>query len=310
MFEELLLDNPITLMDIGAAGGLHPRFNALGSQLKCLLFEPEPDAYQELAGNPNRKVHDFALDSVPGERTLHITRKKECSSFWLPRRSWLESFPETERFTVEENVTVQTMNLDSLMEANPSVDVIKMDAQGGELAILQGGQKMLRNVLALEIEVEFNPIYQQQPLFSDVDSFLRPFGFELFDLRRYHWSRKALPTLRGNKGQLIFADALYFKSLAALESADSREDDLDRVKRFVAILLLYQRNDFALEVFERFAATKRIQLSETAYEEIIRLCRTYRMPTKLPAFRGRGRLRLTLSRVLKGDEWYSADEEL
>jgi len=60
--------------------------------------------------------------------------------------------------------------------------VIKLDTQGSELDILTGAINALRGVIALEIEVEFNPIYTGQPLFADVDTFLRRHGFVLWRL--------------------------------------------------------------------------------------------------------------------------------
>ena len=68
----------------------------------------------------------------------------------------------------------------------------------------------LNNVVGIEVEVEFSQLYENQPLFNDVDNFLRDKGFELFDLRRGYWIRKVAAGIQ--KGQLVFADALYLKS--------------------------------------------------------------------------------------------------
>ena len=44
---------------------------------------------------------------------------------------------------------------------------MKIDAQGSELNILEGGEKFLKNnLIGLQIEVEFNEIYKGQPLFN------------------------------------------------------------------------------------------------------------------------------------------------
>jgi hypothetical protein len=65
----------------------------------------------------------------------------------------------------------------------PRVDVLKADTQGSELDVLAGAVETLRHVRALELEVEFNPIYDHQPLFGDIDRFLRDRGFVLWRLR-------------------------------------------------------------------------------------------------------------------------------
>ena len=65
------------------------------------------------------------------------------------------------------------------------VDFIKIDTQGSELSILKGSTDSLKNAIGLEIEVEFVDIYENQPLFNEVDSFVRKMDFELLQLTTY-----------------------------------------------------------------------------------------------------------------------------
>ena len=62
---------------------------------------------------------------------------------------------------------------------------MKIDAQGSELNILEGGEKFLKNnLIGLQIGVEFNEIYKGQPLFNSMDSFIRNnLGLQLWDLQ-------------------------------------------------------------------------------------------------------------------------------
>jgi Methyltransferase FkbM domain len=53
-----------------------------------------------------------------------------------------------------------------------NVDAIKLDTQGSELDILRGATHVLPTVSLIDIEVEFNELYDGQPLFCDVDRFL------------------------------------------------------------------------------------------------------------------------------------------
>jgi hypothetical protein len=109
------------------------------------------------------------------------------------------------------------------------VDYIKLDTQGSELDILRGALRVLETTRIIDLEVEFNPIYENQPLFSDVDFFLRSRGFVLWKFNTLvHYGTRgqkdAKPArmrvafddhdetvvLRG--GQLYWADARYIKS--------------------------------------------------------------------------------------------------
>ena len=78
----------------------------------------------------------------------------------------------------------------------------------------------------------------------------------------------------------------------------------------MAILLLYRRNDYALEALERLIRKRAVDVPLNDYKEIVRLCETYRRPATIPDFRGKSRIRSGLSNLLRSDQWYSADEEL
>jgi hypothetical protein len=108
-----------------------------------------------------------------------------------------------------------------------NIDFIKLDTQGSELAILHGAQQILESTLIVETEIEFNPIYENQPLFGDIDSHLRAQGFELWGLDSLNFcqtkgttlattllqtagDRRILGTPRPS-GQLMWAQAFYIR---------------------------------------------------------------------------------------------------
>ena len=78
---------------------------------------------------------------------------------------------------------------------------------------MKGGEKFLsKNILGIEVEVEFQPIYENLPLFSDIDSFIRNhLGLQIQDLRKSYWKYPVGINIGSPKGQLIFGDALYFR---------------------------------------------------------------------------------------------------
>ncbi len=93
---------------------------------------------------------------------------------------------------------VEVTTLDDVLtrHAVGALGCLKLDTQGTELAILKGAEKALRPALGVEVEVEFLSIYERQPLFGDVDEFLRAQGFELYDLNRYYWRRRTHTRMR------------------------------------------------------------------------------------------------------------------
>ena len=92
-------------------------------------------------------------------------------------------------------------------------DVIKVDTQGTELDILKGAGSLLDKTLAVELEVERVHQYHDQPLFAEIDMFMREKGFTLRSLRRTYWRTMADKHVHSGGGQIVHGDALYILSL-------------------------------------------------------------------------------------------------
>lgn len=87
-----------------------------------------------------------------------------------------------------------------------------------------------------------------------MDTLLRERGFQLFDLRHSYWKRTAGARFGGPKGQLVFGDALYFKTEEAFAEMlqDMADLEIRRVKLLhaLSIALLYGYVDFAIDLFQ------------------------------------------------------------
>lgn len=155
------------------------------------------------------KVFPYALGSSSETRTLHLTRKKEVSSFLKPNRAYVDLFPNSSRWDIIGQETIQVRPLDVFQDEIGEIDFIKLDTQGTELDILLGSINSLKSVLAVEIEVEFVEIYEGQPLFSDILIFMNKNGFQFYEfITEYRYGRQEL----NRKGQLAFADALFMRT--------------------------------------------------------------------------------------------------
>jgi hypothetical protein len=135
-----------------------------------------------------------------------------------------------------------------------------LDTQGSELDILQGSEHLLRtSILGLQVEVEFFPIYRDQPLFADVDNYLRPMGFRPFDLSRYRLRRTYLKT----RGQLIWGHAFYLNDVRQMRGRNPTQ-----YLALAAIASFYGFEDYALEVLKSLI-NKESDLEPNAYKEKI-----------------------------------------
>lgn len=256
-FKNLYKNIPIILLDIGASEGIPKRWEIAKAFVKAVGFEPDIRAFKNLVSSDSAVYINTAISNVDGNIAINLTKKQTCSSIFTPNYDFVRQFPDAQRFEIEGSVTLSGKQLNKKLLQNNGItdpDFMKTDIQGGELKVFQGAEEILDgSIFGIEVEVEFNPIYTDQPLFADIDDYLRSRGFSLFDLRRYFWKRSIGSGVGGAKGQIIFADALYLKTYEALsKSMQGRTAEEKKAKILKAILIcrIYGLDDYALYLCE------------------------------------------------------------
>jgi len=228
------LARKLVALDVGCRWGFAQKFVAAKDQFHIFGFDPDTEECERLEkyyGDASITLLPMALAHVAGLRTLFVTQEPACSSLFQPDPALTENYPALAcaRQVSTKEIETTTLDLWAAQSKVAIVDYIKIDTQGSELEILQGGIGVLQTVRCLEVEVEFNPIYLGQAVFSDVDSFLRSQNFVLWKLSNHvHYSHDGAPdrpiaeekifydgaqavkhTVYG--GQLYWANAHYVK---------------------------------------------------------------------------------------------------
>jgi FkbM family methyltransferase len=186
--QKLLQDEPMTVVDVGASGGMSSPWKTFHAPLRYIGFEPDETEHAKLvarADSSRESYRNVGLAGQKGRALFYVTKQQASSSLLEPNIEWVSPFRTD--FAVSTTVEVEVDTLDH--QVSPPVDFIKLDTQGTELQILNGAENALRTTFALNVEVEFQPLYKNQPLFGDVDAFLRQRGFECFDLFPRYWKR-------------------------------------------------------------------------------------------------------------------------
>ena len=257
----------INIIDLGARGGLNFDIEKFVSEVRVFAIELDPNECARLNAiektNYASKVHYFpvALSSKNETRNFYLTKDPACSSIYPPIKNLSKRYRELDCITPDSIVTVDCVTLDSWTTNNfiEWVDFLKLDTQGSELDILLGSIQTLSKTSLVEIEVEFSPIYQGQPLFADVDTFMRENGFILWNLGNlvhysiddeeqllsnltsFHNSKRFnLPT---SGGQLYWAHALYISQNFLAESPES-----DLKNRLAEVVNVLGMHDLAREI--------------------------------------------------------------
>ena len=179
-------------------------------------FEPQQQALTELrrlAGAQERYLPYAVGDGLP--HTLYLCATSGFASLLEPDERQLElliDFPRLARVTGRE--PIQTRRLDDIVEID-RIDLLKIDIQGGELAVLRAGRGKLATTVAVQTEVGFHRLYRDQPTFADVDLELRDQGFvphqfvttRTWPLAPVVWA----DPLQQSARHLVEADVLYVR---------------------------------------------------------------------------------------------------
>lgn len=192
----------------------------------------------------------YAIANQVGEATLYVTQEPQCSSLYPPNAPFLNRFDGIRDWVrLEFTLELETTTLDIALQEQgvDSIDFCQIDVQGANLQVLQGAEHLLeQSILGIQIEVEFSPLYLKQPLFADIDQFLRDRGFMLFDLTTARRSRGVLQSVY-RPGQLLWGDAFYFRD-PLQASAEVFWTQPDKVLKLACIADALNCVDYALEL--------------------------------------------------------------
>lgn len=230
-FRNLLSPQRLTgVVDVGAnpIEGQPPYSPMLAAGLcRVTGFEPQEEALLELQTKkgPNERYLPYAVGDGDAH-TLNICRASGMTSLLEPDPATLGLFEGFKRWgEVIERVPLQTRRLDDISEIM-HLDFLKIDIQGGELAVFKGGKAKLTEAVAVQTEISFVTLYKNQPGLADIDLELRSQGFVphcFAEIKRWPIAPSGSYNIpRHPLNQLLEADIVYVRDFA---HADSMSDE-------------------------------------------------------------------------------------
>lgn len=128
----------------------------------------------------------------------------------------------------------------------PPPDFLSLDTQGAEYEILSGGERTLQsNVVALIVEVEFQPVYREQKLFGDICKILSDNHFDfvkLLDVTEYSPFRAPVG-LRG-EGFELDGNALFLRRYDSIDP--STEEGQIMLHKLAFFSIVFNQIEYAL----------------------------------------------------------------
>jgi len=177
-----------TVFDIGSYTGVYALVAAKSNKkLKVSAFEPNPDLFSALEKNlklnriRNVKSEQMALDDQPGEAYLYLNHDIHTSIGSLIQSS-----------TAGKKVLVRKTTLDIYCEnySINSIDLMKIDVEGYEVNVLQGGLSIIKKSSPIILMESLNQetLEKQFDLLSKL-GYLKPLQVngDGFDLNNWVW---------------------------------------------------------------------------------------------------------------------------
>jgi FkbM family methyltransferase len=259
-FKKTLNSNLFILVDVGATGGMDGNWHEIKDFCHYITFDPDPRA-QIINSFAKHSNYTSALWSEIRENLFfYLTKNPAASTLYKLNQEILSSFLNSECHKTTKISPIKTNSIDNLIKA--SFDFIKIDAEGADLEILKGANKLLKDsCLGIEVEVSFINRHLKAPLFSDIDIYLRNLDFFLIDLKTEKWIKKNNCFSTTTNPQLIWGNAVFLLSKQGLlkkmiNSSDKKREII--FTKYLIILLIYSFHDYAIELCDYLNENKMI----------------------------------------------------
>ena len=158
-YDNVPVDKPVNILDIGAQTGLYTLYAKYLPKGQFYSFEPFPDTYKVLNDNialngiTNVNTYNFGISNYKGDCVLNTSKS----------HNGLHTIgPNPLRFTDIVPVKINVDTIDNIFYENDiPVDFIKIDTEGWEYFILQGGEKTIQKYKPF-IQIEWSEVNMKQ----------------------------------------------------------------------------------------------------------------------------------------------------
>jgi FkbM family methyltransferase len=210
-----------SIVDIGAnpING-KPPYALLRRSGLCNLtgFEPDPKAFAALAAEqlPGQTfLPDAVGDGSPA--TLHLGPHTGLTST-LPLQPWVGRYlgPYWQKaLSKTRQVTIPTRRLDDMDEI-AAIDFLKIDIQGGEMAVFRNGRSKLAQTAMIQTEAALLPYYVGQASLGEMQAELALAGFVPYRLAAVNRHRLAFDAdlgrgIRTERSQVLDLDVVFLQ---------------------------------------------------------------------------------------------------
>ncbi|NED94083.1 FkbM family methyltransferase [Phytoactinopolyspora alkaliphila] len=186
--EPFFYTRPITYVDVGAhEGSVFERMTASSINVReAHLIEPNRRSFDVLRESAEEHVktgnvacHNVAISSAPGSLTMRdegtMTHVAQAPGGQPPDEGVESPFFE-----------VKTVTLDELARSCDikHIEILKIDVEGHEMAVLEGAKELLtaESVDVIYVEAGLNPEAEQHTYYRSIEDTLNSYGYKIFKI--------------------------------------------------------------------------------------------------------------------------------
>ncbi len=172
------------VIDVGAhAGGFAQGLREAGYGERIVSYEPVAETFARLKQAAGKdalwEVKHLALGTEAGTREINVSGTTASSSLldMLPKH---EAVAEKSKYQRQEEIRINELDREfGEIRRGAEVVWLKMDTQGFEKEVLQGGKESLREIGFVQMEVSFVPLYAGAPEVLEMIQFMLDQGFDI-----------------------------------------------------------------------------------------------------------------------------------
>lgn len=180
---------PSRILDIGANIG----------QFRTIAQQTFPNSYIfSIEASPDCEVH---LARITDQYKITLLSKDNSEYSFYGRKGYPTAtgnsiYKELTPFYSDDQLEVRKVmgsRLDDLFSLEDNFDLIKIDTQGSELDIIEGGKELCKKAKAILLEVSYTEYNLDAPLVVEVIEYMQNFGFipsKVLDEQRNHGSHQ------------------------------------------------------------------------------------------------------------------------
>jgi FkbM family methyltransferase len=169
---------PKTIVDVGAFEGKWTQMvKSIWPKTQIAMIEPNREKSNLLASVASELDAQLYCDLIGAEDGLEVIfNVMGAGSSIYEERSNLPRSKESHKLK----------KLDTLLNNWNSIDLLKIDAQGYELEILKGAERLIANTSSILLEVAIIEINENAPLLHDITVYMNQKGFVAYEILEIH----------------------------------------------------------------------------------------------------------------------------